>query len=238
MGTAAWTIPANARTRFAGAGSQLERYARVFSCVEINSSFYRPHRAATYDRWARSVPGDFRFSLKIPKTITHERRLVACDDLLAAFLEASSALGTKRDVLLVQLPPSFAFDDAIVAPFFELFRQCYPGRIACEPRHATWFAREADALLDSFGVTRVDADPVVAGGVAGGGGSAAFRYTRLHGSPRIYYSGYDSAVLAAVAAALLDAAAPQWCIFDNTAAGAATADALTVLDALARAAPG
>jgi uncharacterized protein YecE (DUF72 family) len=238
VGTAAWTIPANVRARFPGEGSQLERYASVFSCVEINSSFYRPHRALTYDRWARSVPGDFRFALKIPKTITHERRLAGCEDQLAAFLDASAALGAKRDVLLVQLPPSFAFDAALVATFCATFRQRYAGRIACEPRHRTWFAPDADALLDAFAIARVDADPVVPGGCAGSGGSQAFRYRRLHGSPRIYASSYDAHALAAVATSLRAADVPSWCIFDNTAAGAATADALTVLDAIARDAPG
>ena len=123
VGTAGWSIPAGMRARFAGPGSQLERYASVFSCVEINSSFYRPHRTTTYDRWARSVPEDFRFSLKLPKTITHERRLSDCENLLAAFLDASSALGVKRDVLLAQLPPTFGFDEKIAERFFAMFRR-------------------------------------------------------------------------------------------------------------------
>ena len=231
IGTAGWTIPAGVRDRFPQAGSQLERYASVFSCVEINSSFYRPHRATTYDRWARSVPVDFRFSLKLPKAITHELRLAHCEHVLATFLEATSALGVKRDVLLVQLPPSFAFDPAVLIPFFTMFRQRYVGRIACEPRNPTWFAPAADALLDSFAVARVAADPVVAGGLAKPGGSRAFTYLRMHGSPRMYYSSYDPVELSAIATVVRASTAPHWCIFDNTASGAAIANALTLLDA-------
>ena len=178
------------------------------------------------------MPDDFRFSLKLPKTITHGRRLSDCENLLAAFLDASSALGVKRDVLLAQLPPSFAFDEEIVEPFFAMFRRRNPGRIACEPRHRTWFTPAADALLDAFGVARVTADPVVAGGLAEPGGSRAFHYTRLHGSPRIYYSSYDGDALAAVVTTLRSSATPHWCIFDNTAEGAAAANAIRVIEAL------
>ncbi len=56
-------------------GSHLERYAAALNAVEINSSFYRPHRLATYERWAASVPEEFQFAVKIPKAITHEQRL-------------------------------------------------------------------------------------------------------------------------------------------------------------------
>jgi uncharacterized protein YecE (DUF72 family) len=71
IGTAAWSIPKKHAAPFPTAGSHLERYAAVFNAAEINSSFYRPHRAATYERWAASVPDDFRFAVKVPKAITH-----------------------------------------------------------------------------------------------------------------------------------------------------------------------
>jgi uncharacterized protein YecE (DUF72 family) len=71
IGTAAWSIPREHAAPFPVAGSHLERYAAVLNAVEINSSFYRPHRTATYERWAASVPEDFHFAVKIPKAITH-----------------------------------------------------------------------------------------------------------------------------------------------------------------------
>ncbi|TIW82750.1 MAG: DUF72 domain-containing protein, partial [Mesorhizobium sp.] len=106
VGTAGWSIPAAYKTSFPSAGSQLERYAMRLSNVEINSSFHKPHRRETYESWARSVPDHFRFSAKLPRAVTHERRLEACDDLLDIFLGQIGGLGAKLSVLLIQLPPS------------------------------------------------------------------------------------------------------------------------------------
>jgi uncharacterized protein YecE (DUF72 family) len=232
VGTAAWAIPAPLREAFPGEGSRLERYARRLSCVEINSSFYRPHRPSTYARWAASVPDEFRFALKVPKEITHTRRFVECAEPLGRFLAESSQLGEKRGVLLVQLPPSFAYDAALAAAFFTAFRERYDGLLACEPRHPTWFSAEAEAVLRTFRIARVAADPAVVPGAAEPGGWDGFVYHRLHGSPRVYYSSYDEDVLRAIAARLHAAPVPAWCIFDNTAMDAATANALDVTEKL------
>jgi uncharacterized protein YecE (DUF72 family) len=228
IGTAGWALPPDVRDQFGTDGTQLERYARRFNCVEINSSFYRPHRASTYERWARSVPDDFRFALKVPKEITHVRRLVDVDDELERFIEASAALGHKRDVLLVQLPPSFAYDATVVMEFLTRLRARYGGRVACEPRHASWFTGSADDALAPLHVARVAADPQTAGAPFAPGGWTGFAYWRLHGTPRVYYSAYEDARLDAIAAAIDSAPLPAWCIFDNTAFGAATANALTM----------
>jgi uncharacterized protein YecE (DUF72 family) len=228
IGTAGWVLPADVRDRFGTGGTHLERYARRFTCVEINSSFYRPHRASTYERWAQSVPDDFRFALKMPKEITHTRRLAGAGDEVERFLQASAALGYKRDVLLVQLPPSLAYDGVIVPKFFAHLRARYAGRIACEPRHTSWFGGMADDVLVTFEVARVVADPSPAGAPFVPGGWTGFAYWRLHGTPRVYYSAYDDAQLAAIAELISSAPAPAWCIFDNTAFGAATANALTM----------
>ncbi|HEY6233743.1 MAG TPA: DUF72 domain-containing protein [Candidatus Elarobacter sp.] len=231
-GTAGWSIPRDVRERFIGDGSRLERYARRFRCVEINSSFYRPHRPATYARWAASVPDDFRFALKVPKEITHTRRFVDVAEPLERFLAESAELGEKRGVLLVQLPPSFAYDAALVDAFFATFRARYDGLLACEPRHPTWFARDAEDALRRAHAARVAADPAVVPEAAVPGGWGGFAYYRLHGSPRTYYSAYDDQALHAVAARLRATSVPAWCIFDNTALDAATANALDLIDLL------
>jgi uncharacterized protein YecE (DUF72 family) len=232
VGTAAWAIPRDVRERFDGDGSRLERYARRFRCVEINSSFYRPHRPATYARWAASVPDDFRFALKVPKEITHTRRFVDVVEPLERFLAESAELGAKRGVLLVQLPPSFAYDAALVAAFFATVRARYDGLLACEPRHPTWFTADAESALRRARVARVAADPAVVPEAAVPGGWDGFVYYRLHGAPRTYYSAYDGAMLRAVAERLRAVTVPAWCIFDNTALDAATANALDVMDLL------
>jgi uncharacterized protein YecE (DUF72 family) len=101
--------------------------------------------------------------------------------------------------------------------------------VAAEPRHAGWFTPAADALLAEWRVARVAADPARVPAAAEPGGWPGNAYYRLHGSPRTYYSAYDAAFLDALAPRLAAAPAGAWCIFDNTALGAATADALGLL---------
>lgn len=223
IGTAAWALPRTVRDSFPAGNSNLERYAGRLNCTEINSSFYRPHRRATYERWADSVPADFRFSVKLPKAITHESRLTDCEPLLAQFADEIAGLGEKRGPTLVQLPPKLAYDETLASTFFTTFITIVSGPIALEPRHSSWFEPAADALLTVLKIARVAADPAPAPGVDWPGGWRGLTYLRLHGSPQIYRSPYDDAALAM----WLDRAGEDgWVIFDNTTSGAATANAL------------
>jgi len=229
IGCAGWSLPRDSWPQFPDTGTHLQRYAKRFNAVEINSSFYRPHQPATYERWAAAVPAGFRFSVKLPKTITHEKRLRDCAPLLRSFLAQACALGDRLGCLLVQLPPSLALDSRTASGFLETLRKQHPGPVALEPRHASWFAPTAEALLHSFEVGRVLADPVLFEAGARPGGWPGLVYLRLHGSPRTYYSSYGNALLNQLATRLvLEAAAADmvWCIFDNTASGAATENAL------------
>jgi uncharacterized protein YecE (DUF72 family) len=231
IGTAGWTIPRALADAFPAEGSSLGRYAGRFACAEINSSFHRSHRPETWARWAASVPSGFRFSAKLSKAITHGAKLVGCEDLLAASVAEMRQLGEALALVLVQLPPSLAFDAALVGRFFAALRQLWDGAVACEPRHASWLEPEADALLTAWNVARVAADPARAPGLARPGGWDGLAYYRLHGSPVVYRSAYGEARLRPYAAALRsDAAAGRevWCIFDNTASSAAIEDALTL----------
>jgi uncharacterized protein YecE (DUF72 family) len=229
IGTAAWSIPKDQAAAFPATGSHLERYGTVFNAVEINSSFYRPHRTVTYERWAASVPEDFRFAVKVPKTITHELRLRDAGALLDRFLSEVSGLGPKLGSLLVQLPPSLAFMPGIADRFLSDLRSRVAGSIVCEPRHASWFTQEIETLLEELRVSRVAADPAPVPSAGEPGGWRGLSYYRLHGSPKIYYSAYSPEYLEGIAEQIVrDAGASieTWCIFDNTAAFAATADAL------------
>ncbi|HEX2552276.1 MAG TPA: DUF72 domain-containing protein [Microvirga sp.] len=229
IGTAGWSIPKEHGAAFPTDGSHLERYAAVFNAVEINSSFYRPHRPATYERWAASVPDGFRFAVKLPKAITHEHRLKGTRPLLDRFLSEASGLGSKLGPLLVQLPPSLRFEAGASDAFLHELRSLVAGEIVCEPRHRSWFVPEVEALLDALRIARVAADPAPVPGAGEPGGWRNLSYVRLHGSPRIYYSPYSEEALTAIAERLVkDTAAGtgSWCIFDNTAAFAATGDAL------------
>ncbi|WP_240741697.1 DUF72 domain-containing protein [Deinococcus sp. KSM4-11] len=205
----------------------LERYSTRFPAVEINSSFSRPHQRRTYERWAHSVPPGFRFSVKVPKAVTHTARLRESSDLLRPFLAQVEGLGATLGCLLVQLPPSLAFDAAVASAFFEELRQLTSTAVACEPRHSSWFTPQVDALLAGYHVGRVAADPAAVPDAAEPGGFAQTVYYRWHGSPRTYYSRYAREALQRLARAMHAAPAGHdlWVIFDNTAAGAALENA-------------
>lgn len=231
IGVAGWSLSRAEQVIFPATGTHLEKYASVFSCVEINSSFYRPHRPSTYARWASQVPAAFRFSVKIPKTITHLQKLRDSEALLDEFLEQVGALGPRLGCLLVQLPPSLAFDRDAALSFFTSLRSRHEGDAVCEPRHETWFSEEADALLVANRVARVAADPARTPAAAEPGGWNGLVYYRLHGSPRMYYSEYDAAYIGGLRDRLAEAAATgrdAWCIFDNTVLGGALRNAMAL----------
>lgn len=105
VATAGWAVPRAVADAFPGEGTGLERYAARLNAAEINSTFYRSHRPSTYARWAATTPADFRFSIKLPRGISHEARLVDAQDLIAKFCDEAGHLGAKLGPLLVQLPP-------------------------------------------------------------------------------------------------------------------------------------
>ena len=230
VGCAGWAIPRENAAAFPAEGSHLERYAARFGAVEINSSFYRPHQAGTYARWADSVPADFRFSVKLPRTITHDARLQGIDAPLRQFALEAGALGARLGFVLVQLPPKLDFVPSLADGFFARLKDSFDCPIACEARHPHWFGEAAGTLLQRHGITRVIADP--AKGQPGAHvPTTATIYCRRHGAPRVYYSAYEPAYLAQLRRDLAVHAAQGrevWCIFDNTASGAAMRNALAV----------
>ena len=236
IGTAGWSVPRAVADQFDASGSALRRYASRCRGVEINSSFYRSHRPSTYERWAESVPEHFRFSVKIPKIITHELALAGARAPLDQFLGEAMQLGQKLGCLLVQLPPKQELDRRVAQRFFALLRRRYDGPVAIEPRNATWFTTDAARLMLDHRIARVAADPARVPEAAEPGGWDGFIYYRLHGSPRMYYSSYEPEYLAALAARISSAAArvPVWCIFDNTTLGAASANALDLVEMQSR----
>ena len=237
IGCAGWNIPRQSIPHFEREGTHLERYSRTFNCCEINSSFYRPHRYSTWERWSASVPKGFRFSVKVPRTITHDVELNCKPEDLAAFLKQVSFLGQKLGPLLVQLPPRSAFNYVIAKRFFALFRERHDGDIVLEARHGSWFDTEADDLLKKFTIAGVAADPACVPRAAQPSGHGQVYYFRLHGSPRRYYSSYPMSFLKAMAGRMVELAkkAQVWCIFDNTAAGFAALNALELTEYIAEA---
>lgn len=235
IGTAAWSITRSSAHRFATEGSSLTRYASVFDGVEINSSFYKKHKPETWQRWAASVPDRFRFAVKVSKRVTHELRLKNAEADFDMFLHDVRLLGDRLGPILLQLPPTLTFDEDVASGFFDHVRKVFDGRVVIEPRHRSWADAAASQLLAHHGIVRVVADPAVMEreGEAQGG----FLYLRLHGSPKIYYSEYDDERIRVYARLLAQAPADSWCIFDNTASGAALVNALEMLDIMNEDAP-
>ena len=235
IGTAGWSIPKPLAGKFAADGSALERYATQFNAAEINSSFHGAHRQSTWERWRDSVPDTFRFSVKIPKEITHQRKLAGCDELLTEFIKDAELLGDKLAVLLLQLPPKLAFDARQAAPVLERLAGQTRAWVVCEPRHESWLEPVADQLLDRLGIARVAADPARPLGFAVPGGWRGLSYWRLHGSPVMYRSSYSDRIAdyGRSIAAEAGAGRAAWCIFDNTASSAATGDALALMAEIA-----
>jgi uncharacterized protein YecE (DUF72 family) len=236
VGTAGWGNPPAKRPERNSSETHLKFYSRHFDCVEINSSFHRRHRQSTYARWRDEVPERFRFSIKMPRSITHESRLTRCAAEVAEFYEDAMALQPKLGVVLVQLPPALEFDSDTVRAFFASVPRIDRVTVACEPRHPSWFTREADNELRDAQVSRVAADPARCAGADGPGGSTRLAYYRWHGAPHIYYSKYSKTRLAAFADSVANTdAVESWCIFDNTARHEAWDDAQNFMAAAATA---
>ena len=228
VGTAGWATPRQHAALFGPAPSGLARYATRFDAVEVNSSFYRPHRRKTWATWAAAVPARFRFSVKLPKAITHDAGLRGAGPALDRFAAEVDGLGAKLAIVLVQLPPSRAFDARVASTFFAMLRRRFDCGLACEPRHASWFGDAADALWERHAVARVAADPARVPEAAIAGGAGPWRYWRWHGSPVMYRSGYDDdalQVLRADVRARTPRGARAFVVFDNTTLGHAAGDA-------------
>ena len=177
------------------------------------------------------MPPGFRFSVKMPKRITHELRLQGCEGALDEFLAQCLQLGATLGCLLVQLPPSLSYEPVVASAFFKALRQRFTGDVVLEPRHVTWLA--AEGVLQDFQIGRVAADPPVIEMGDAPAGWQGVRYWRLHGTPRIYHSAYGVERVQAYARLLtqsVEGGIPTWCIFDNTASSHATSDALSLLD--------
>jgi uncharacterized protein YecE (DUF72 family) len=231
IGTAGWGNPRAHRKP--PDRTSLEHYGTYFNCVEINSSFYRTHQRLTYERWAASTGRSFRFCVKIPRVISHDAALRGCQDELQVFWDGVQGLGKKLAVLLLQLPPKAEWEVRVARRFFGLLRSCTAVPVVCEPRHPSWSSAGAERLFKEFGISLVCADPVRLPRCWSL--SAGIRYYRLHGSPRVYWSSYSPNQLEALSGRIADerASFPEiWCIFDNTAAGAAWDNAKSLAETL------
>jgi uncharacterized protein YecE (DUF72 family) len=127
------------------ASGMLAFYAKHFSIVEINNTFYRMPAPKVLMSWHEQVPDGFSFVLKAPRRITHDKRLKNVGEDVAYLLKTTVALGTKRGPLLFQTPPFFRKDLACLRDFLKLVPSEW--RTALEFRHQSWFDEETFAVL-------------------------------------------------------------------------------------------
>ncbi|MEP7015844.1 MAG: DUF72 domain-containing protein [Verrucomicrobiota bacterium] len=136
----------------------LEFYARYFPAVEVDSTFYGAPGEETVRRWMDATPASFRFACKLPREITHACRLHDCSAEMSAFLRAVEPLATKLQVILIQLPPSFAPKDGRqpLRKFLTQLPKTF--RFAVEFRHPGWHRPQIIHLLEKHRVCWVWAD--------------------------------------------------------------------------------
>jgi uncharacterized protein YecE (DUF72 family) len=236
VATAGWGIPREHASRVRREGTGLQKYASALDATEINSTFYRRHQPKTFERWRDSVPAQFRFAVKLPRWITHEAALASPADALSHFFDDVGGLGQKLGPVLVQLPASLDFNVRRARGFFRALRARFSGEVCCEPRNAGWYGPAASAMMVDYEVARVVADPARPADACLPGGTDNLRYTRWHGSPRVYWSPYADEQLLALAR-YVEAAPTRssiWCVFDNTASGSAFDDASRFKQLLAK----
>jgi len=207
----------------------LEFYARSFDCTELNASFYRLPSESMVEGWMRRTPDDFRFSVKTNRMVTHRRRLRNVEADIDAFMQRFAPLQPKIGPVLVQTPPSLAWDRDTVEAFLDLLTTRYPHyRYAVEPRHDSWFENESLDLLRRYRLALVIADSgrrFPSREVA----VTDFVYIRFHGPSGLYTSCYTTEMLASWAERIREwerEGRDVWAFFNNDVGGHAVRNAL------------
>jgi uncharacterized protein YecE (DUF72 family) len=165
---------------------RLDFYLGRFATVELNSSYYRWPSDASFRRWRRWMPQNFLLSVKAPGLLTHRQRLYRPERWIQRISRALACLGERQGVLLVQLPPTFAYDHPRLAYFLD---QLPAGvRVAMEFRHPSWHQESVFNLLEqhevAYCVMSGAALPCILRATTN------FVYVRLHGpDPYHLYAG-------------------------------------------------
>lgn len=149
----------------------------AFATAELNASFYRWPKNATFSGWRRRLPDGFRLSVKAPRGLTHAKRLYAPEVWVERIAACWHDLGDRRGVLLVQLPPTMTRDDARLAYF--LARLPSWMSVAVEFRHDSWLDPSVFDLLTRHGAAYTVMSGARLPCVLQA--TAPFVYVRLHG---------------------------------------------------------
>jgi uncharacterized protein YecE (DUF72 family) len=197
-------------------------YAQQFDTVELNAPFYRPPPLATVKNWKRKAPENFRYSVKVNRAITHEKRFQGTQDLIREFYRIADVLGPKLGCFLFQLPPNFEFTHERLELILSQLDSTHKNVL--EFRHASWWTQEVFAALEkqkiifcSVSAPKLPDDLIV---------TADDIYVRFHGPKRWFYDPYSDEALTAWANKISASKAKgAWIYFNNTADGSAIGNA-------------
>lgn len=206
----------------------IEYYAAIFSCVELNASFYNLPRLTTAARWMSRTPGNFRFCPKMSRLITHHLQLANATEPLQKFFYLFDGMRQKLGPVLIQLPPGLSYERQLFSDFFRVLKEKYDNyRYAIEVRHRSWICDEFFQLL---------ADNDIAFVIADSGNRYPWAeavttdlvYLRLHGREQLYASDYHDSDLMIYAQKIqqwLNEGKEVWVFFNNDYHGYAVKNA-------------
>jgi uncharacterized protein YecE (DUF72 family) len=206
--------------------SRLHYYSTIFNSVEVNTCFYKTPQLSTYQKWALDVPGDFRFTLKLSKEVTHAKELQGDLACMEKFFLTAGGTGNKKGCLLVQLPGKISLEyfQKLEQILLEIERHdpFHEWKVAVEFRNESWYTAETWELLDEFGASMVLHDFKKAA-IFELKGRASFVYTRFHGPEGDYRGSYAEDHLKEKAVVIndwLDKGLDVFSYFNNTAGNA------------------
>ena len=209
----------------------LEFYARHFSTVELNNSFYRLPSENAFVNWRESSPADFAFAVKVSRFITHIKRLKDCEEAIDNFINRARFLEEKLGSLLYQLPPNIHRNDEVL----ESFLSGLPRGIkhVIEFRHQSWLEEKVFEILRKYNAGLCVFDmPELRCPLAA---TSDFAYIRFHGNSSLYSSCYSDEELADWARGIADFdenLKTVYIYFNNDVEGFAIKNAITIRDYL------
>lgn len=201
-------------------------YAQHFNTLELNVTFYRFPTLSLFQKWHQTSPDDFLFAVKVPKIITHQKKLVDTQDLLHQFYNiVAEGLGEKTGPILFQLPPSFAYTEERLEMLLQQVSPHFTNVV--EFRNNSWWRPNVVAALQQQDVSFCGVSfPGLPDDVMISGTTV---YYRFHGVPKLYYSEYEETFLQKIVADIKAAPGVEkvFLLFNNTASAAALQNAKT-----------
>lgn len=200
MGTSGLVLPyknSQAYPRAFEGWSRLRVYGTLFNSIEVNSIFYKLPKAATVAQWSASVGGDFRFTFKLWKQITHNKSLHFEPSDVEKFFEVIDGASDKQGCILVQFPASvrqvlYGKVESLLACIQQFNQKNWP--VAVEFRHASWYHAQTYELLNAYDAAMVFHDK--SGSVSPHPAlNAGHAYLRFHGPDGNYKGSYDQGLL-------------------------------------------